>query len=91
LVPAFNGGDDFVGIGGPGEGLWLVVVLNEETVDGGLKEAAMKRICSHIDMDERRKIGRWRMAGLGVGIIAEQFGRHRSTILRDINRNMFVI
>jgi predicted secreted hydrolase len=36
-------------------------------------------------------IGRWRMAGLGVGIIAEQFGRHRSTILRDINRNMFVI
>ncbi len=36
-MPAFNGGDDFVGIGGPGEGLWLVVVLNEETVDGGLK------------------------------------------------------
>ena len=36
-MPAFNGGDDFVGIGGPSEGLWLFVVFNEETVDGGLK------------------------------------------------------
>jgi len=38
LVPALDGGDDFVGIGGPGEGLWLLVVLGEETVDGGLED-----------------------------------------------------
>jgi hypothetical protein len=36
-VPAFNGGHDYVGIGGPSEGHWLFVVLNEEPVDGGLK------------------------------------------------------
>jgi IS30 family transposase len=50
----------------------------------------MNRIYSHIDVDERRKIARWRMAGLGVGIIAEKLGRHRSTICREIKRNMFV-
>jgi IS30 family transposase len=50
----------------------------------------MNRTYSHIDMDERRKIARWRMAGLGVGIIAEKLGRHRSTICREIKRNMFV-
>ena len=37
MVPALDGGDDFVGIGGPCEGLWLVVVLGEETVDGSLE------------------------------------------------------
>jgi len=41
-------------------------------------------------MDERRKIARWRMAGLTVGIIAEKLGRHRSTIFREIRRNMFI-
>ncbi|WP_075289067.1 IS30 family transposase [Pararhizobium arenae] len=50
----------------------------------------MKRTFSHIDMDERRKIARWRMAGLTVGIIAEKLGRHRSTIFREIKRNMFI-
>ncbi len=50
----------------------------------------MKRTYSHIDMDERRKIARWRMAGLTVGIIAEKLGRHRSTIFREIRRNMFI-
>lgn len=39
-MPALDGGDDFVGIGGPGEGLWLLVVLGEEAVDGGLEVAA---------------------------------------------------
>ncbi|RYE51112.1 MAG: integrase catalytic region, partial [Rhizobiaceae bacterium] len=28
----------------------------------------MDRTYSHIDLDERRKIARWRMAGLGVAI-----------------------
>jgi len=36
-VPTLDGGDDFVGICGPGERLWLLVMLSEETVDGGLK------------------------------------------------------
>ena len=46
----------------------------------------MKRSDSHIDMDERRKIARWRTAGLTVDIIAEKIGRHRSTIFREIRR-----
>lgn len=50
----------------------------------------MERTCSHIDLDERRKIARWRMAGLSVGIIAEKLGRHRSTVFREIKRNTFV-
>jgi len=37
----------------------------------------MERTYSHIDLDERRKIARWRMAGLGVEVIAEKLGRHR--------------
>jgi IS30 family transposase len=31
-------------------------------------------------MDERRKIARWRTAGISVDLIAEKLGRHRSTI-----------
>ena len=37
LVPASDGGDDFVGIGGPGEGLGIAVGVGEEAVDGGLE------------------------------------------------------
>lgn len=37
----------------------------------------MKRTYAHIDLDERRKIARWRLAGLSVEIIAEKGGRHR--------------
>jgi len=37
LVPASSGGDDFVGIGGPDEGLWLSVMIGDEAVDGGLE------------------------------------------------------
>ncbi len=40
----------------------------------------MKRTYSQIDLDERRKIERWRQAGVGVDMIAEKLGRHRSTI-----------
>ncbi len=49
----------------------------------------MKRTYSQIDMDERRKIARWRMAGIGVEVIAEKLGRHRSTIYRELKRNTF--
>jgi hypothetical protein len=37
LVPASDGGDDFVGIGGPHEGLGVVIGFLKETVDGGLE------------------------------------------------------
>jgi transposase, IS30 family len=50
----------------------------------------MERSYSHIDLDERRKIARWRTAGLTIDAIAEQLGRHRSTSFREIKRNTFV-
>lgn len=49
----------------------------------------MRRTYSQIDMDERRKIARWRTAGLSVDVIAEKLGRHRSTIFRELRRNVF--
>lgn len=49
----------------------------------------MKRTYSQINMDERRKIERWRQAGVHVEVIAEKLGRHRSTIFRELQRNTF--
>ena len=49
----------------------------------------MKRTYSQIDLDERRKIERWRQAGVSVDAIAAKLGRHRSTIFREIARNKF--
>ena len=37
MVPAFDGGDDFVGIGGPHEGFGVIVGFLLEAVDGGLE------------------------------------------------------
>ena len=37
MVPAPDGGDNFIWIGGPDEGLWAFVVLGKEAVDGCLK------------------------------------------------------
>jgi hypothetical protein len=37
LVPSADSGDDFVWIGGPGEGFCIVVGLGDEAVDSGLK------------------------------------------------------
>ncbi len=48
----------------------------------------MRRTYSQIDMDERRRIARWRAAGLSA-TIAEKLGRHRSTIFRELSRNAF--
>jgi IS30 family transposase len=48
-----------------------------------------RRTHSQIDMDERRKIARWRTAGISVDVIAEKLGRHRSTIFRELRRNAF--
>lgn len=53
------------------------------------KEWLMRRTYSQIDMDERRRIARWRAAGLSVTVIAEKLGRHRSTIFRELSRNAF--
>jgi len=50
----------------------------------------MKRAYSHMDIDERRRIARWRTVGLSVEVIAEKLGRHRSTVFREIKRNTFV-
>ena len=36
-MPSFDGGDDFVRVGGPGEGLWLGIGVVDEAVDGGLE------------------------------------------------------
>lgn len=41
LMPAFDCGDDCVGIGGPCEGLRHLVGLLDEAVDGGLKVDAL--------------------------------------------------
>jgi IS30 family transposase len=49
----------------------------------------MKRTYSQIGIDERRKIARWRTAGISVEVIAEKLGRHRSTIFRELRRNGF--
>jgi hypothetical protein len=37
LVPAPDGSNDRVGVGGPGEGLWPLVCLLDEAVDGSLE------------------------------------------------------
>jgi IS30 family transposase len=47
----------------------------------------MERTYSHIDLEERHKIARWRSANLSVEAIAEKLGRHRSTIFRELIRN----
>ena len=36
-MPTPDGGDDFVGIGGPGEGLGIIVGFSQEAVDGSLE------------------------------------------------------
>ena len=36
-MPAPDGGDDFVGISSPDERAWLLIMLVDEAVDGGLK------------------------------------------------------
>jgi len=47
-VPSIEGGDDFIWVCGPDEGLWFLVGLGDEAVDGGLefddraKDASLK-------------------------------------------------
>ncbi|MDH2328864.1 helix-turn-helix domain-containing protein [Cereibacter sp. SYSU M97828] len=44
----------------------------------------------HLDLEERRKIARWRDAKVPATEIAFRLGRHRSTIFRELSRNRFV-
>ncbi len=44
----------------------------------------------HLDLEERRKIARWRDAKVPATEIALRLGRHRSTIFRELSRNRFV-
>jgi hypothetical protein len=37
LLPAFDSGENLVGIGSPAEGFWIDVGLGDEAVDGGLQ------------------------------------------------------
>lgn len=37
MLPAIDSGEDACGIGGPDEGLWIIVVLFDVAVDGGLQ------------------------------------------------------
>jgi hypothetical protein len=37
LAPAFDGGNDFIGVRGPDEGLWVMVGLVEIAAYGGLE------------------------------------------------------
>lgn len=43
----------------------------------------------HFDLDERRKLFRLLGAAMPILAIARELGRHRSTIYREINRNLF--
>jgi IS30 family transposase len=43
----------------------------------------------HLTLEERRAIFRLLNAQVPVERIAEQLGRHRSTIFREISRNLF--
>jgi hypothetical protein len=37
LVPSFDGSDDLIWIGGPGEGFGVFVGFGNEAIDGGLE------------------------------------------------------
>jgi Holliday junction resolvase RusA-like endonuclease len=42
LLPAGDGGEDAIGVGGPGEGSGVLVVLGDVAVDGGLEVPASR-------------------------------------------------
>lgn len=41
-MPALDSRNNFVGIGGPGDGLGRLVVFGEEAVDDGMEDAAFE-------------------------------------------------
>jgi hypothetical protein len=68
LVPAFDGGNDLVGVGGPGEGFGFLVVLGEEAVDcrlevdDGVEDASLETTFDGATAPAGcQLIGRWRI------------------------------
>lgn len=51
-MPSFDGGDNFVWVGGPCEGFWLIVMLGEEAVDGrlegGQRQSGRRRVSDDV-------------------------------------------
>jgi hypothetical protein len=58
LVPAFDGGDDFVRVRGPCEGLWRLVCFGEVSIDGfleiddGSEDATLMTVPLHVAADD---------------------------------------
>ena len=54
MVPTIDGGDDFIWICGPDEGLGLVIGVGDEAADGGLefddraKDAALEKVLDEL-------------------------------------------
>lgn len=53
----------------------------------GARGRGLKRTCSHLIDDERRKVKQWRHARISPDVIAERLWRHRSTVFQELNRN----
>lgn len=49
----------------------------------------MKTRFSHLTLEDRRQIERWRHARLSPDEMAQRLGRHRSTIFRELRRNRY--
>ena len=56
MVPASDGGDGFIRISGPDEGLWAFVVVDKEAVDGGLKVPADSHRGSPLGIHNRTQL-----------------------------------
>ena len=49
----------------------------------------MGRPYSHLSLEERRKIGKWRDVKMPIAEIADRLGRDVSTVYRDLRRNHY--
>ena len=80
-MPTGRGGDDFVWIGGPDEGLWRLIVIDQEAIDGGLKAddgmdaAAFEQSLGQLGEEAFGSVkpgtGRWDKAGVTVELSAD--------------------
>lgn len=79
-----------------GDSLWSIARSLETTSSsiygllsksGGIRPAERKRSPQALTLAEREEISRGLAQDISVGIIAENLGRARSTVYREINRN----
>ncbi len=49
----------------------------------------MGRTYSHLSLEERRRIAKWREAKMPIAEIADRLGRDASTVYRDLRRNHY--